>query len=154
VTPYRKFLRPLSIPYEMAARLRAWSYHAGIMHSKRLPGVVISVGNLTVGGTAKTPFVIWLVSKLLRDGNHVAVLTRGYGGDFQGILRDSENTQHNDRDGNARRLSDETQLMLNSQATGAGNASHFAIGVGANRFLTGSELARSGFEWFVLDDGF
>ncbi len=150
MTPLRTILRPFSVPYEVFARLRAWSYRKGIARARRLPGVVISVGNLTVGGTGKTPFVIWLVHGLLDRGKHVAVLTRGYRGKFSGILRGDLVTQLNASPGLWFSLSDETRI-LEGELWKRPDA---AIGVGPNRFATGSELARGGFDWFVLDDGF
>src|SRR5258708_36743945 len=48
--------------------------------TKRLNTPVISVGNLTVGGTGKTPMVLWLAERFLAEGKHVAILSRGYRG--------------------------------------------------------------------------
>ena len=70
--------RALSWPYEVVVRARAWAYRRGYLQSKRLPCRVIAVGNLTVGGTGKTPTVIWIVQHLLAQGRRVAVLSRGY----------------------------------------------------------------------------
>lgn len=60
----------------MALRHRA--YRHGWLETRRLSRPVVSVGNLTVGGTGKTPFVAWLTDRLLRRGLRPAVLTRGY----------------------------------------------------------------------------
>ncbi len=150
MTSYRTLLRPLTLPYEVFARIRAWSYRKGISRTRRLPGVVISVGNLTVGGTGKTPFVIWLANGLLDRGKRVAVLTRGYRGKFHGILRGDLVTQLNASPGLWSRLSDETRILEGELCKRA----DAAIGVGPSRFATGSELASAGFNWFVLDDGF
>src|SRR5438067_13669750 len=76
----RILLWPLSIIYAGGAWLRAWSYARGWLRQERLNGTVISVGNLTVGGTGKTPVVIWLAEKFLSEGKHVAILSRGYRG--------------------------------------------------------------------------
>ena len=73
-------LWPLSLVYGSAAKLRAWLYKQGWLKQKRLNRPVISVGNITVGGTGKTPMVIWLAEKLLAEGKHVAILSRGYRG--------------------------------------------------------------------------
>jgi tetraacyldisaccharide 4'-kinase len=88
---------------------------------------VISVGNLTVGGTGKTPMVIWLAERLLAQGLRVGILSRGYKG--------SGGT------------SDEIELMklrLNNRV---------AFGVGPDRFEQGRRIEASA-DVFLLDDGF
>ena len=61
----RLLLWPLSLLYGELTRLRAWLYAKGFLKQQRLNRPVISVGNLTVGGTGKTPMVIWLAERLL-----------------------------------------------------------------------------------------
>ncbi len=73
-------LGPLTPLWGAALRLRAAAYRHGVLHRHRLPVPVISVGNLTFGGTGKTPTVIALVRDLVRRGRHPGVLTRGYRG--------------------------------------------------------------------------
>ncbi len=81
VLPLRRLLlRPFAPLYGFAAWLRAGAYRRGILRARRLPATVISVGNLTVGGTGKTPFVAWLAEQLRSEGKQVAVLSRGYRG--------------------------------------------------------------------------
>lgn len=86
-------LYPLSLLYGLSMRLRARLYRSGIKKIKRLPCKVISVGNLSVGGTGKTPLVIY-IARLLRDrGLKVVVLTRGYKGRMEhglGLVSDGE----------------------------------------------------------------
>src|SRR5690349_19292212 len=77
----------LSYPYGLVLRLRAAAYAAGIFHSRRLSRPVVAVGNLTVGGTGKTPMVVWLARWLMERGKRVAVLSRGYGGSLEGEVR-------------------------------------------------------------------
>ncbi|NOS82848.1 MAG: tetraacyldisaccharide 4'-kinase, partial [Nitrospira sp.] len=67
-----------AIPYGVIAGLRALLYHWGWFDQRRLPVYVVSVGNLTLGGTGKTPVVIALVDWLLAQGKRVAILSRGY----------------------------------------------------------------------------
>jgi|SRR5579863_8531454 len=65
--------------YGFVCRVRAESYRMGILHPRHLPCRVISVGNLTVGGTGKTPFVIYLARLLSEHGKRVGIVSRGYG---------------------------------------------------------------------------
>src|SRR5258708_30511588 len=76
----RILLWPLSVLYGAGVRARVWLYAHGWLKQKRLKAKVISVGNLTVGGTGQTPMVIGLAEKFLADGKRVAILSRGYRG--------------------------------------------------------------------------
>jgi len=73
-------LEPLGWVYGAVMRGRAFCYRRGILPSYRAPVPVISIGNLSVGGTGKTPTVDFLVNHLRRRGIRVAVVSRGYGG--------------------------------------------------------------------------
>lgn len=66
--------------YGLVVKLRLWLYRSGFLSTQTLEHPVISVGNLTVGGTGKTPFVMYLAQLLLRRGFQPVVLSRGYGG--------------------------------------------------------------------------
>ncbi len=73
-------LLPLSWLYCLLVLLRRVLYRLGVLRRVRVPAPVIVVGNLTVGGSGKTPLVIWL-AKFLRDaGYRPGIVTRGYGG--------------------------------------------------------------------------
>ena len=80
-------LRGAALPYGTLLRLRAAGYRSGILRSHRLPVPVISVGNIVLGGTGKTPMVAWLAEQLIARGLRVAVLSRGYGGTAEGKTR-------------------------------------------------------------------
>ena len=71
-------LTPLSAVYSTGVRIRNRLYRRGILKSFDIGAPVISVGNLTTGGTGKTPLVDFIASRLAADGKRVCVLTRGY----------------------------------------------------------------------------
>jgi tetraacyldisaccharide 4'-kinase len=70
---------PFSIVYEAAVRLNALLYRAGVWRTERADAVVVCVGNITTGGTGKTPAVIHIAGKLRDMGIKTAVISRGYG---------------------------------------------------------------------------
>src|SRR5258706_10618017 len=72
-------LAPLGTLYSVAMKTRRALYHSGRFHVHQLGAPVISVGNLTTGGTGKTPLVAWIARELARTGQRVCILTRGYG---------------------------------------------------------------------------
>ncbi|MCP9463039.1 MAG: tetraacyldisaccharide 4'-kinase [Nitrospira sp.] len=76
--PVRTWLRWAAFLYGLIVRPRGWWYRSGWATPSRLPCRVVSVGNLTVGGTGKTPVVILLTEWLQAEGLKVAVLSRGY----------------------------------------------------------------------------
>jgi len=125
----RILLWPLSQVYGIYVRCRYRLYARGWLKPKRLNATVISVGNLTVGGTGKTPMVLWLAEKFLTEGKRVAILSRGYSGS-QG-------------------RSDEIEL-LRHRLDGK-----VLFGVGPDRFASGSRLlSENVVDVFLLDDGF
>ncbi|HTD89044.1 MAG TPA: tetraacyldisaccharide 4'-kinase, partial [Burkholderiales bacterium] len=78
-------LVPLSWLFRTAVAVRRSWYKAGLLRSERLPVPVIVVGNISVGGTGKTPLVIWLVSRLREAGYNPGIVSRGYGGTATGV---------------------------------------------------------------------
>ncbi|MBQ8714732.1 MAG: tetraacyldisaccharide 4'-kinase [Prevotella sp.] len=80
-----KWLLPLSWLYGLGVKLRNMAFELGILKSRSFDVPVISVGNITVGGTGKTPHVEYLV-KCLKDRFHVAVLSRGYKRKSKGFI--------------------------------------------------------------------
>lgn len=74
------WLSPLSFLFSDVVRLRAFLYRIGALKSQHLPVPVIIVGNITVGGTGKTPLLIWLAERLKQEGFKPGVISRGYGG--------------------------------------------------------------------------
>jgi tetraacyldisaccharide 4'-kinase len=127
--PLRILLWPASLFYGLISGTRASLYSTGWLKRKRLQGAVISVGNLTVGGTGKTPFVMWLAEKLLQQGKRVVILSRGY--------RGSDGT------------SDEVELMRSRLEN------RVAFGVGKDRYAEGRRIeSQQPLDVFILDDGF
>jgi tetraacyldisaccharide 4'-kinase len=125
----RILLWPASKLYSVGVSVRTCLYANGWLKQKRLKAAVISVGNLSVGGTGKTPLVIWLAEKLLGQGQRVAILTRGYRGTAGS--------------------SDEVELMRSRLQN------RVIFGVGKNRFVEGHRIeSHQAIDIFLLDDGF
>lgn len=78
-------LAPLSLGFSAVVRGRNLLYNHGLFSAARPPLNVVSVGNLTVGGTGKTPLVLWLAQALRERGYRVGILTRGYRGTNTGL---------------------------------------------------------------------
>jgi tetraacyldisaccharide 4'-kinase len=72
-------LLPLSGLYAVAVKARLALFKTGVLRGHRLGAPVISVGNITAGGTGKTPLVEWIARHLASEGRRVCILTRGYG---------------------------------------------------------------------------
>ncbi|MDI6733824.1 MAG: tetraacyldisaccharide 4'-kinase, partial [Planctomycetota bacterium] len=87
-TLVRVVLRVLSYLYGFAIKIRRFFYKTGILKSYKLPAYVISVGNITSGGTGKTPFVIYLSERLKE--RKVGILSRGYGRDSRKTYDDED----------------------------------------------------------------
>jgi tetraacyldisaccharide 4'-kinase len=77
-SPLRFALLPVSAAYVGLTRLRRTAYRRGWRPTVQTPVPVIVVGNVSVGGTGKTPFVIWLAEQLKQRGRKVGIVTRGY----------------------------------------------------------------------------
>ncbi|MBL8524554.1 MAG: tetraacyldisaccharide 4'-kinase [Betaproteobacteria bacterium] len=77
-SPWQILLRPVSWVFALLAGVRRWLYRSGWLERERIDVPVIVVGNITVGGTGKTPLVLALASLLARGGYHPGIVTRGY----------------------------------------------------------------------------
>ncbi len=91
----KESLLPLSWLYGAAVGIRNFCFDVGLLKSQAFDVPVIAVGNITVGGTGKTPHVEYLV-KMLRENFHVAVLSRGYKRKTSGYLLATNNSTMND----------------------------------------------------------
>ncbi|MCA1620941.1 MAG: tetraacyldisaccharide 4'-kinase [Acidobacteria bacterium] len=140
-------LAPLGWLYGAVTRARLRLYRSGLLKTEEVGAPVVSVGNLTAGGTGKTPLVEWVARALAREGLRACVLTRGYG-------RADESRRVLASDG-ARVLAgveecgDEPRLLA-ERLLGAASVVCDRDRVAAARWAR----AELGAEVFVLDDGF
>ena len=80
-TALRALLSPLEVAYRGAVAMRGWMYDSGLFSAEKFSVAVVSVGNLSVGGTGKTPVAAWLARTLTERGIKASIVLRGYGGD-------------------------------------------------------------------------
>jgi tetraacyldisaccharide 4'-kinase len=118
----RWLLRGLSLPYGAAISVRNWGYHLGLLTRQHVDVPVISVGNLSVGGTGKTPTVAWICRWFRQHDVRVAIVSRGYGQlesgpndealELELRLPDVPHVQNPDRHAAARLAQDELGMQL------------------------------------------
>lgn len=146
------FLYPLSLLYLIITKLRRWLYDHRILSPHRLPCKVISVGNISVGGTGKTTTTIAL-AKLIQSQNQnqnrknrLAVILRGY--------------KRNKQKGKILIVSDGAQILASPEESGdeaymiASKLKGVVVIVGKNRYQAGLEAIKLGVDTILLDDGF
>lgn len=145
-SPFEWVLYACSQVYQQAARVRIHLYEKGILEKKSLPCKVVSIGNITVGGTGKTPMVHYVASLLKGLGVEVAVISRGYGGYAQplgGIVSNGKTTLMGPQ-----ASGDEPQLL-------ASKLKGIPLLVGKDRYGAGRRaISRFGASVLVLDDAF
>lgn len=138
-------LAPLSPFYRTGVALRNWLFDAGILSAARVSCKVISVGNISAGGTGKTPFVIWLADWFKRKRYRVGVLGRGYKRSSEGYLL----------------VSDGKKLLVSAREAGdeptevAETLSGVVVAVDEDRVHGAIRLLQNHrIEVLLLDDGF
>ena len=140
-------LPPLSLLYGAVTRTRLSLYRRGTFHTRKLDRPVISVGNITTGGTGKTPLVEWVARTIAAHGKKVCILTRGYGRKdphLQVIVSDGYGVLASPAE-----AGDEPYLLA-TKLTGQA-----AVISSADRIAAAEEAIKDfGSECFVLDDGF
>jgi len=146
LVPVYGLLRLVSVFYAFGQRLRAGLYRLGIFKTRRLDCRVISVGNLTLGGTGKTPTVMMVADTLRRKGFKPAILSRGYGGqsgEFINVVNDGQRTLlSSDMAG------DEPVMM-------AQRLKDIPVLTGRIRYETGRyAIEHFGVDVLILDDGY
>ncbi|MFP4531402.1 MAG: tetraacyldisaccharide 4'-kinase [Desulfobacterales bacterium] len=145
-TVLEKTLWLLSGIYGSMIRVRNKGYDNGTLRQHRLPRPVISVGNLTVGGSGKTPMTLYLTEILVQAGYSPAVISRGYKGKSEktgGVVSDGRNILLGPVD-----AGDEPFMMANQLA-------HVPFLVGADRYAMGkTAIARFSPDVIILDDAF
>ncbi|MBI5890383.1 MAG: tetraacyldisaccharide 4'-kinase [Nitrosomonadales bacterium] len=78
LSPLHLLLFPLSLVFRALVALRRFLYRSGILAKVKLPVPVVVIGNLSVGGTGKTPLTLWLAQQLIENGWHPGIVSRGY----------------------------------------------------------------------------
>ena len=132
-------LLPLSGLYWLLLKLRALAYRFGLFRSHKAQVPVIVVGNITAGGTGKTPTVIWLVNELRAKGHSPGIVSRGYGGSKSGT------SMRVDIDSDAAVVGDEPVLLA--------RRGRCPVAVDADRVRAAAMLIDDGVDVIIADDG-
>jgi tetraacyldisaccharide 4'-kinase len=137
--------RPLSPLYSMAMRMRERWYQKGILQSTSFRVPVLSVGNLTMGGTGKTPMVKYLASMLQEHGYRPAIISRGYGGATKERINIVSNGEEILLD--ADYVGDEPRMLAEALPG-------VLVLTGVVRRLPAARAVEMGADILILDDGF
>lgn len=140
--PGRILLTLLSWPYSLVTLFRNWLYTQGWLRVRRVGVPVVCVGNLTTGGTGKTPLVVWLARLMGQKGLRAAVLTRGY------KARRVCTAHHDPKVGNAHPTTDEPAELAQA-------CPGVPVIVNPDRVAGAAEAIRNhGAQVLLMDDGF
>ncbi len=132
-------LLPLSGLYWFVSTIRNLLYHYGVLRTFEAPAPVIVVGNITVGGTGKTPTVLWLVQELRARGYTPGIVSRGYGGSRSGT------SMRVDSDSDPDVVGDEPVLLA--------KRGQCPVAVDADRVRAATMLVDDGVDVIIADDG-
>jgi tetraacyldisaccharide 4'-kinase len=132
-------LLPLSWLFGLVVACRRLAFRSGLLRTVRLARPVIVVGNITVGGTGKTPFTIWLAGQLHARGVRAGIVLRGYGGGSAQWPRDVDSTT------DAQAVGDEAVLLASRTAA--------IVVAGPDRVAAARRAIERGAEIVVSDDG-
>ena len=137
-------LIPIAALFSLLVGIRRFGYRAGLLRSTRLPVPVLVVGNLTVGGTGKTPLVLWIASLLQRAGKSPGIVLRGYA---PGSVDAGKGVRRVDPSCDPRSAGDEAVLLATRSAC--------PVWVGANRVAAARALlaADPRCDVIICDDG-
>jgi len=156
----RVILRALSYLYRGIVQLRIWLYRKRLMRDRTLGCLVISIGNLTVGGTGKTPVVEKFARALQAGGRRVAILSRGYKSKKLPLLKRLWFQMTNRAPYKPRIVSDGRSILLDSRMAGdepymlAVNLKDVIVLVDKNRVASGLyAIEEMGCDTLLLDDG-
>jgi tetraacyldisaccharide 4'-kinase len=158
---YGAFLQGVSFLFSGVVQLRLWLYRQRLLHDQPLGCLVVVVGNLTVGGTGKTPVVEKFARALAERGRRVAILSRGYKSKTPPFWRRAWNSLTHADEPPPRVVSDGEHVLLDSEQAGdepymlARNLPGVVVLVDKNRVKAGTyAIRRFGCDTLVLDDGF
>jgi tetraacyldisaccharide 4'-kinase len=132
-------LLPLSWLFGALVACRRAAYRAGLLSRVRVGRPVVVIGNVTVGGTGKTPFTIWLATQLQAKGARVGIVLRGYGGSSSQWPRDVSSDSAPDEVGD--------EAVLLASRTGA------IVVAGPDRVAAAQRAIERGAEIVLSDDG-
>ncbi|HET7204108.1 MAG TPA: tetraacyldisaccharide 4'-kinase [Steroidobacteraceae bacterium] len=132
-------LWPFALLFRFVVALRRTLYRSGLLRSQEAGVPVVVVGNVTVGGTGKTPVAAWLARQLGLRGLRVGVVLRGYRGSHRGSPKTVE-------------LSDNPAIVGDEALLHARRGVH-AVVIGADRVAAARQAGRQGAEIVVCDDG-
>ncbi len=136
----RLFLYPLSLLFQFLVQMRKFIYAAGLMKTRKVDRPVICIGNLSTGGTGKTPWVHKLTEHFFSKNKKSVVLSRGYSGDFDGVLKVTP-------DMDPRKCGDEPLWLSRNTCS--------YVYVGRSRVKSAEKaIAEENPDLFILDDGF